>query len=139
MASFRKYQLVIDSWNAYEVFLLIACILAGVGGILDPHSGPSSIQFTVPIIERYVWYVGLVLGGSIALFGAISRKIFSLYIERVGLVLITGVSIPYGIILTLNVAAPYSPPVLSTDAFAVASLVRLVQIWSRLRGDSHET
>lgn len=77
--------------------------------------------------ELYAWYGGLLVGGIITLIGYIQKTLFSLQVERTGLILLAAMSFVYSVTLmandsTLAVAASF------VVFFGLACIVRIRQI-----------
>jgi hypothetical protein len=119
--------------NPFELFLLAACLLSGVSGVIDPYRGSQAVVDALPLWELYVWYSGLAIGSLIALLGALRRRMLDLYIERMGLSLLTGLTLGYAVALVSQANRPLALPVVVTISFCVACYVRLRQINSELR------
>ncbi len=102
----RRIIIAIAAINPFEVFLLLLCCMSGILGLFSPN--------------------------STTLVGACGRKASFLYIERTGLILITGFS--FGFAILLAVSLPKSITILSLMYvfFALTGLIRLYQIHNEL-------
>lgn len=124
--------LILSSRSPFEFFLLVACMLSGVNGLLNPFKASVSASSVLPEWELYAWYGGLLVGGIIALVGYLRKTLFSLALERTGLILLTAMSLVYSITLvandlTLAFAASF------VIAFGVACAFRVRQISLELK------
>lgn len=119
--------------NPFEIFLLAACLLSGVAGLIDPARGSQAVVNTIPSWELYIWYAGLAVGSLITLWGALGRRVIHLYLERMGLSLLTGLTFGYVIALMSHISKPLALPTVVTMFFCVACFVRLRQINAELK------
>jgi hypothetical protein len=81
--------------SPFQVLLMAACLISGVSGLL-PHEQRSIID-QLADGRATAWYAGLIFGGIVVLVGLFLRLPTSLLVERVGLLLLTGLFIGYGI------------------------------------------
>lgn len=114
--------------SPFQTYLLIACVLAGVAGIVDPHRGSSSVLKVLPMWELYVWYIGLTVGGTVTLFGQVRKTLPGLYTERVGLLFLIGLCVIYTAAIVVAVGVSLALSALVIVFFAVACAVRIRQI-----------
>lgn len=119
--------------SPFETYLLIACVIAGVGGVIDPMRGSSAALKVMPLWELYGWYSGLVVGGTIALFGVFRRSLISFYIERTGLLLLVGLCALYSLSIILAGGVTLALAALIVVFFAIACVVRVRQIDDEIR------
>lgn len=119
--------------NPFEMFLLGACVLSGIVGVLAPAATEGAVARVLPPWAGSVWYAGLFVGAGISFTGVLLRGLKSLLVERVGLLLLAGFFGVYafavfalagwrGVFVSLFVAA-----------FAVAATARFVQIGRDLK------
>lgn len=81
--------------SPFQVLLMAACLISGVSGLI-PHEQRSIIDQLADGGAR-IWYAGLVVGGTIVLAGLFLQLPTSLLVERVGLLLLTGLFVGYGV------------------------------------------
>ena len=116
----RVYMLA----NPFQVFMMLACILSGFFGLFTPGESSSAIQRLLPETIQVIWYVGLLLGGILGLYGLVRN----MFIERISMTLLAGISIGYAFILF-----EISPRILTFSVFviiffSIACIVRIFQI-----------
>lgn len=116
-----------DGRDPFEVLFLIACICAAITGLFMPTSPMLHYVF-----GQYLslWYGGLGVGGAISLAGVLRPRpleVSSLIVERVGLWLLAGWLLAYGVTVIIEVPN-LSSGIYITTAFGISSLVRAVQI-----------
>jgi len=128
----RRIIIAIATINPFEVFLLLLCCMSGILGLFSPNSTNSRVVVYISHWELVIWYAVLAVGGTVALVGACGRTASFLYIERTGLILITGFS--FGFAILLAVSLPKSITILSLMYvfFALTGLIRLYQIHNEL-------
>lgn len=129
----HKPFLVSNNRNPFEIFLLVACVFGGVGGFIDPSRASSVILEAVPRYILIIWYLAIAIGGTITLVGLLGKKLIFLFLERLGLVLLTGFSLGYSIILLTHINRPLALSALITLSFSIACLVRLIQVSRELQ------
>lgn len=81
--------------SPFEVLVMAACLISGVSGLF-PHERRGVID---QLAEggAVAWYIGLIVGGAVVLVGLFLRLPTSLLVERVGLLLLGGLFVGYGI------------------------------------------
>jgi hypothetical protein len=121
--------LVRSGRNPFEVWLLVACVAAGVVGLVAPDAS-SAIAKSLPHWELTCWYAGLTFGGLVSLVGVFSKGVNSLFIERVGMVVLTCLTLAYSVSIIVQVGAVKGAtlPAFLTGLFAVACAVRFFNI-----------
>ena len=127
--------LVRSGRNPFEVWLLVACVVAGIVGLISPADTASTVVKALPHWEALCWFSGLTLGGLVGLAGAFSRGVMSLLVERVGMVILTCLTFAYSvsIVAQVGIAAGATLPALLTGLFAVSCAVRFFNISSDLK------
>jgi hypothetical protein len=89
-------SLILRSANSpFQILTVVACLISGVAGLL-PHE-PSGVIDQLASGGAIIWYVGLTLGAAIALGSRLFQLPVSLLVERVGLLLLAGVMLSYGV------------------------------------------
>lgn len=81
--------------SPFQVLLMVACLISGVSGLF-PHEQRGVIDQLAEGAAG-AWYTGLIVGGSVVLVGVCMRVPTSLLVERVGLLLLTGLFLAYGV------------------------------------------
>jgi hypothetical protein len=121
-----------SSRSPFAIVLMIACLVSGVAGLL-PHEQRSTID-QLASGAAFVWYLGLLLGGTTVLAAMMLRLPTSLLLERVGLLLLTGLFLAYGVgIYMLLGFGPVRVGGVVILAFGVACGARVWQIGRDLR------
>lgn len=122
-----------DRRNPFHILMLIACVLAGVGGLVNPGRASNLIRQYFPAWELYVWYGGILVGAVIALGALFMLSTVGYYVERIGLYLLSGLCMSYSVAIAVGGGQWLALGGLSVLAFTAACIVRLVQIRSILR------
>jgi len=125
--------LVRSGRNPFEVLLLVACAMAGVIGLVAPNASANAITAALPHWEVLCWYSGLLAGGVISLAGVFARGVTSLFVERVGIILLACLMLAYALALFAQVGIRGVLPASITGLFAVACAVRFVYITTDLK------
>lgn len=113
--------------NPFEAYLLAACFLVGVAGLVAPES-QSSVVTHLPRWEVASWYGGLVAGSGVCLAGIAMRGVKSLLVERVGLLMLAAFSVLYSVAVLAAAGARGTFVAVFIAAFAGAAVGRFVQI-----------
>lgn len=124
---------VSSSRSPFELYMLVACIASGVSGLFSPVKTSPAIAKVLPFWEIYFWYGGLILGGSIAFVAVLGKTLTSLYVERVGLTLLTGLCAAYGLAVIATTGYKLAFAVVFVVAFGVACAFRMKQIGRDLK------
>lgn len=111
----------------FEVWLLIACVLSGVGGLANPYAN-RSIGHVLPAWELYGWYGGLALTGGVSLFGAFRRTEAGLTLERGGLIVLAVLAFVYAASLVAAGGWPLAVAAALTVSFSAACIWRAGEI-----------
>jgi hypothetical protein len=114
--------------SPHELALLIPCFIVGIAGLTVPGRVSTTTLSALPLHWLYVWYGGLVLGSAVALTGLMMGSILGMLIERVGLIVLSGQLLGYGIAITVLFGLRGIQFGLLVGAFAVANLWRAHQI-----------
>lgn len=116
--------------NPFQLWMLAACVLSGVAGLVTPGASRSAINALLPGWETEAWYICLAVFGLIALYGSIRN---SLLVERVGVATLSMVAVLYAVAV-VAAAGPRGLFVgLLVAAFACACATRFLQINRDLR------
>jgi ABC-type microcin C transport system permease subunit YejE len=104
--------------------MMVACILSGLSGLFAPSESSAAIQRLLPKAVELGWYLGLIIGGVIGLYGLVKN----LLVERIGMTILTSISFGYLLVL-INV----SPRLLTFSLFIIlffslACLIRIIQV-----------
>lgn len=83
--------------SAHELLLLIWCLISGAAGIAVPGRVSTSTLSALPGPWLYVWYIGLVVGSATAITGLVLASLVGLLVERVGLIILSGLLLSYGV------------------------------------------
>lgn len=122
-----------DRRNPFHILMLIACVLAGAGGLLNPGRASNLIRQFFPAWQLYAWYGGILAGALIALGALFIVSVTGYYVERIGLYLLSGLCMSYSATIALGGGQFLALGGLSVLAFTAACIVRLVRIHSILR------
>lgn len=118
--------------NPFEAYLLGACVLSGLAGLLTPEAQSPIVQ-SLPKWEVVSWYSGLIAGGGVCLVGVSMRGLRSLLVERVGLLMLGAFAVLYSGAVFISAGPKGTFVALFIAAFAAASVARFVQISIDLR------
>jgi hypothetical protein len=117
-----------DSRTPHKVFLLIACVLAGVSGVITHHARGPSIADSFPGYVQIVWYAGLTIGSGLCLAGIIHRGLTGAMIEQAGMFMLTGLMTSFAAAAVAHSGTQAIPTALIITGFGVANAVRAHQI-----------
>lgn len=112
--------------RAHEAFLLILCVLVGIGGIVQPLA--ASVDVLLPRWFAWIWYVGLIVGALLGLAGMWIHSPTGPLIERAGLRLLNGIGVTYAAVVLYAAGAQGLFTGLSVILFVAFNVLRLVQI-----------
>src|SRR3954470_20495203 len=95
----RLDDIALSSRHPFEVFLLVACLVAGLNGLINGPT-PGTIAATLDPTTRNVWLACLTLGGFLGLLGpffrgTLLRRVTGLQLEAIGLIAAGGASLVY--------------------------------------------
>jgi len=119
--------------NPFEVFLLVACLLASVVNVLGAGP-PNSIRDSLPHWAQYIWEYLLLGGALVALIGLWwpRKKATSYIIEQVGLAAVGNGCAFYGIAVLFFAGPQGVVAAFMALGFGAACLWRYGQIESLL-------
>lgn len=120
----------------FECMFLLACLISGGVGVASwpVSASPNLVLALGPM--AYWWYVGLASGSLIGLVSCFLRAPVNIAVERVGILLLTGLCTAYGVALLANAGGTTSGT-LTTLAFGGAGAVRAWTITRDLRRIAH--
>jgi hypothetical protein len=116
--------------NPFELWLLSACVLSGLAGLITPGANNSVINKLLPGWEVQAWYAGLLLIGAVALYGAARQKML---VERVGMAIMSALTLLYSVAVLAAAGDRAAFIALLVAAFSAACITRVVQINRDLR------
>lgn len=119
--------------SPFELFLLGACVLSGLSGLLAPSSLSLAVAKLLPQWVITMWCAGLAISGSVSIIGVLQRGVRSLLIERVGLAGLAGFGLMYSISIVSYAGLRATFAALFVAAFAAACVARFWQIGSDLK------
>lgn len=120
--------------NPFEVFLLVACVVSGIGLLAGPGT-PGSIEALVSDTLTTSWGVVLLVGALLALAGGASRASSNaVIVQQVGLGLVGTAAPLYSLAVFLSVGPSATFPGLTVLAFGAACWVR----WWQLQKDIND-
>lgn len=117
------------SRHPFEIFMLAASAMYGVGGLVVRQARPGSVQETLGHGGTTIWSVCLLVGSLLALMGiAWPRQATGLFLEQFGCFTVGAATFYYGAIVlyTNGPSATFTASVMI--AFALACIVRCLQI-----------
>lgn len=112
--------------RAHEAYLLTLCVMAGVGGIINPTT--TALNAVLPPWFLWIWYLGLVVGALIGLAGMWIHSPTGPLIERAGLRLLNGLGIAFACVVTYSAGLPGLLSAAAVILFVAFNVLRLVQI-----------
>lgn len=119
--------------NPFAAFLLGACVLTGIAGLLSPQRTSPIVAHLLAPWELQAWYGGLILTGAGTLAGLFLRGLTGLLVERVGLVFLASLSGMYATAIAVQGGVALSFASAFTGSFALASIARVWQIGRDLK------
>lgn len=119
--------------NPLALFLLGACILNGIVGVLAPEATAGAVARVLPAWATTLWYWGLLISAGVSGTGILLRGLKSLLVERAGLLLLALLLGVYSV--AVLVVAEWKGLFVSVlvAAFAGAAVARFAQIQRDLR------
>lgn len=119
--------------SPFELYLLAACVLSGLSGLVAPASSAGAVSRLLPHWIVIIWSSGLVIGGSVSITGVLLRGVRSLLVERIGLIALAGFAVTYSAaaIAVAGLAATFAS--LFVAAFGAACVGRFWQIGRDLK------
>lgn len=125
----RRIFVFHETWNPFQIFLMIACITSGLGGIIAPEKSSSVIAEILSRPFQIMWYTGLIIGGLVSIYGSFRNP----FVERIGNTVLMGITAGYVIIVVGQTQRPLTVPLVITISFSLACVLRILQI-NRLLG-----
>ena len=114
--------------SPFELFLLGACVISGLAGLVAPTSTSSALAHLLPTWVVMAWSAGLVIGGVVSITGVLMRGLTALLVERIGLVGLAGFSVLYSAVIVAELGLRATFTALFIAAFAAACVGRFWQI-----------
>lgn len=126
---------VVAHWsrNPFETFVLCAFILSGVAGLFNPSRASPSVHHVMAEWQLYIWYSGLTTFGGITLAAHLLRTLLSYYVERSGLMLLSGLCGIYSVAVVISGGTYYAFAALTVFFVGLACAARAVQINHEVR------
>lgn len=123
-----SYPTGVGRWRPYQICVLVAIIISGAIGMIDPMARATSIAATMSPIWELAWYSTAALSSLIALCGVLSNRWEGLLIERGGLAVLSCACVAYALaIFDLSGARGLSAGLILL-AIAAANFFRIRQI-----------
>lgn len=126
------------SKSPFEVFLLAALVVSGIAGLINPHGSSAAIE-ALPGWARFLWYAGVAVASLGALVGALTTRLWSLFIERGSLSMLGVLLVAFAAAIVVVAGWIVAFSSIVTVGLAVACAVRVrqinVDIRRVLRGD----
>jgi hypothetical protein len=119
--------------NPFAVFLLCACVLIGVAGLISPQKTSPTVAHLLLPWELAAWYGGLIASGAGTLAGLAVKGLTGLLVERAGLVFLASLSGMYAVAVAVQGGGALSFAAALTGCFCAASLARVWQIGRDLK------
>ena len=114
--------------HPHEVAIALYSVMVGIVGLAIPSGISRSIQTIFPDGWAYVFFGLLVAAGAITLIGIFNSRIEGALMERTGLIVLTWLLIAYAIAVLSTGGQLGFVAVMFPVAYAVANVVRSVQI-----------
>lgn len=126
-------RLVHTSKSPFELFMLFAIMLSGLIGLLSPGRSANAVNHVLPLWGQYVWYGGLLMSGLLSTVGALTNRLWSLFAERGGLMMLGALCIAYpaAILVVVGLSAFFAGAIVL--GLAAACFVRSRQITIDIR------
>ena len=112
----------------FELYLLAACALIGIAGLLLPAARAKSIVGAFPPWAQIAWYAGISIAGMLAGAGIIRGDVFGSLVERGSLIVIAGMCASFGIASMAYAGQSSLTGSMMLFGFAVPCVVRARQI-----------
>lgn len=116
-----------SSWprNPHKIYLLVICVLGGMIAITIPHQFADSVATTLPLWAYNLWALSLTISAGLALYGSLAGGATGALMERLGLTVLTGVCVVWGLAITLIFTTKGLGTVLFYSGFAAANIARI--------------
>lgn len=126
-------QIIHSGRNPYAIFLLLACALTGVAGLISPQQTSPAVAHVLLPWELEAWYGGLVVSSGAALAGLLWRGLTSLLVERAALAVLGSLTAMYSVAVVVRGGVTLSLAATVTAGLCVASVARIWQIGRDLK------
>lgn len=113
--------------NPFEIVLIVAGLMAGIAGLLVPGAGSRVIHEVVPGYET-LWNVCLLVGAATAALSLVLRQPMTVLIERVGMIWLFALFVPYGFAVLALGDTPASTGGITILGYGLACGARVWQI-----------
>lgn len=121
-------QIVHSGRNPYSIFLLLACALTGIAGLISPQETSPAVAHVLLPWELEAWYAGLIVSGAGALAALLWRGLTSLLVERAALAVLASLTAMYSVAVVLRGGVALSLAATVTGGLCIASIARIWQI-----------
>jgi hypothetical protein len=128
--------MLISARNPFEIVMIFAGLLAGIAGLFSPviPDGEAFLGiYALHGLAAQVFYPCLVLGTGAVALSLLLRPPMTLLIERVGMILLTALFVPYGVLLIISLSFSLNPSLILVIGYGVACAARSLQITHDLR------
>lgn len=113
----------------FEAYLLGMCVLTGAASFFAPPARAKSIVYAFPVWAQGLWYIGVMAGGLIGLYGIMAKQVDTgLVVERAAMWLLIGLTSSYGVAAIAYQGASAIPAMMTLLSFTGISVVRVHQI-----------
>lgn len=126
-------RVVHTSKSPFEIFLLVASVLSGVIGLVSPDRSSSAVSHLLPLWGQYIWYAGLLASGLLTTAGALTDRLWSLFAEGGGLLMLGTLCCIYTFSIVVIAGATATFAGLFVLGFSAACFARTRQISRDIR------
>ena len=132
--STRQYQRPVPGRHPFEIVVLVALILLGVGGLLSGSARQtSSTGELLGPVWTVLWDSVLIVGSGTALVGLFLREPLSLLIERIGMYVLATACGAFGVAVIASGELAYLRTGTIFLAVAITALYRIGQLTRDIR------
>lgn len=122
-------QIIHSGRNPDAIFLLSACVLTGVSGLISPQQTSPAVAHVLSPWQLVAWYAGLALSAAGTLTALSLRGLTSLLAERVTRVVLISVTAMYTVAVIQRGGSPaLTLAATATGGLCIASAFRIWQI-----------
>lgn len=126
-------RIVHSSRGPFEVFMLVAVFVSGLAGLVNPMRSGRVIAESLPHWGQLVWYGGLAVAGALALAGALTSRLWSLLVERGGLLMLGVLCVAYSAAIVVVAGLTVAFSAVLTVGLSAACVARVRQINADIR------
>lgn len=113
----------------FEAYLLSLCVLTGATSFFAPPARAKSIVYSFPTWAQGLWYIGVMTGGLIGLYGIMAKQVDTgLVVERAAMWLLIGLTASYGVAAVAYQGPSALPAMMTLFGFTGIAVVRVSQI-----------